>query len=76
MTTLADVTLHIDENLAAARRTLITDKVRAMNGVTEVLNPDERPHLTVIRYEADKARAGDILAVVRNEGIHAELIGL
>ena len=76
MNTLSDVTLHIDENLATDRRTFITDKVRAMSGVAEVLNPDERPHLTVIRYEADKAKAGDILALVRNEGIHAELIGL
>ncbi len=76
MNILSDVTLHIDENLANERRTLITDKVRAMGGVVEVLNPDEKPHLAVIRYEADKAKAGDILAMVRNEGVHAELIGL
>ncbi len=73
---LADVTLHIDENLAAENRTAITDKVRVMEGVVSILNPDNRPHLTLVRYDPDTVHADAILATVRTAGVHAELVGL
>ena len=73
---LTDVTLHIDETLSRENRTLIEDKLRALDGVISVHNPDERPHLAVIQYNPTAASSSAILDTVRGEGVHAELIGL
>ena len=73
---LADVTLHIDEALDKGRRSEIEDKLRAIEGVVSVHNPDEKPHLAVIEYNPAKTKSGDILATVKSAGVHAELIGL
>lgn len=75
-TQLSDITLHIDETLDVGRRTDIMNRVRTLNGVSSVLNPNDRPHLSVIRYDANQADAYEILETVRKEGVHAELIGL
>jgi hypothetical protein len=76
MNTLSDVTLHVDENLNRERRIAINGKLKAIAGVADVLNTDHKPHLTVVRYDAAKATADDILATLRGAGVHAEMIGL
>lgn len=73
---LSDVTLHIDETLSQEIRALIEGKLRALDGVVSVHNPDERPHLAVVQYNPAAASSNAILNVVRGEGVHAELIGL
>ena len=73
---LSDVTLHIDETLSKERRVEIEEKVRALDGVISVHNPDERPHLAVVQYNPAAATSHAILDVVRDSGVHAELIGL
>jgi len=76
MKTLSDITLHIDEELTPESRADLGDKVKRLDGVAEVLTSEDKPHLAVVRYQTDQAKAGDILAIVRNQGLHAELIGL
>ena len=73
---LSDVTLHIDEELPPERRAQIEEKLRALDGVVSVHNPDDKPHLAVVGYNPETASSGAILEAVRNEGVHAELIGL
>lgn len=73
---LADVTVHMDENLDAAMRKRIEDKVRAIEGVVAFHNPENRPHLAVVEYNPERVNSKAILAAVTSEGIHAELIGL
>ena len=73
---LADVTIHIDEALDAAKRAEIEDKLRAIDGVVSVHNPDNRPHLAVVEYNPDKVKSKVLLEAVTGEGVHAELIGL
>lgn len=73
---LADVTIHVDENLEAATRAEIERKLRAIDGVVSVHNPDDRPHLTVVEYNPSKVKSASLLAAVKSEGVHAELIGL
>ena len=73
---LSDVTLHIDEALSQEIRTTIEGKLRALDGVISVHNPDDRPHLAVVQYNPAAASSSSILNVVRGEGVHAELIGL
>lgn len=73
---LADVTVHIDENLDAALRARIEEKVRAVEGVVSFHNPEDRPHLVVVEYNPERVNSSAILEAVKGEGVHAELIGL
>lgn len=73
---LADVTVHIDETLDSGRRSEIEGRLRAIDGVVSVHNPDEKPHLAVVEFVPTKTSTGAILRTVREGGVHAELIGL
>jgi hypothetical protein len=73
---MADVTLHIDETIDHARRTKIADTVRARKGVTAVAYHDSKPHLMVVEYDPDAVTSRQLLQVVLDQGVHAELVGL
>ena len=73
---LADVMVHIDQNLSPEQRSFIEMTLRAMDGVVSVRNPDGRPHLSVIEYVPGKTSSQAILSAVTGRGVHAELIGL
>ncbi len=73
---LADVTLHIDENLTAEQRETIEESLRALEGVVSVHNGQKTPHLAMVEYNPDLTSSADILNRVTNQGVHAELIGL
>jgi len=73
---LSDVLIHIDESLTPERRGEIESRLRAVDGVVSVHNPDDRPHLTIVEYRPDKTDAQVLLAGVHAEGVHAELVGL
>lgn len=73
---LADVTLHIDENLERDQRATIEISLRALDGVISVQNPDKAPHLTVVEYDPEVTSSQEILERVTNQGAHAQLVGL
>ncbi len=73
---LADVTLHIDENLSPEQRETIEESIRALDGVVSVKIPDKTPHLTLVEYNPAVLKAADILERVTNQGAHAKMIGL
>ena len=73
---LADVTVHIDENLDDERRSKIEEHVRAIDGVVSFHNPKEHPHLVIVQYDPAKVKSTWILDVFKVQGILAELIGL
>lgn len=73
---LADITLHIDENLSAEQRGTIEEGLRALDGVVSVHNSDRTPHLTVVGYNHSVTDSQRILKRVTDQGVHAELIGL
>ena len=72
---LADVVVHIDETLELESLTGIENRLREVNGVISVHNPDSRPHLAVVEYNPEMTSSADILATVQAQGVHAELIG-
>jgi len=47
-----------------------------MDGVVAADSHEEHPHLMVVGYEPDKTRSIDILAAVKDAGVHAQLVGL
>lgn len=73
---LVDVTIHIDETLAEERRPQLIEKMRAQDGVVSVGYHDEKPHLMVVEYNPQKTNSSQLLAAIKGEGLHAELIGL
>lgn len=73
---MADVTLHIDETIDHKRRAKIADTVRAHKGVTAVAYHDKKPHLMIVEYDPDTVTSRQLLQVVLDQGVHAELVGL
>ena len=73
---MADVVIHIDENVDHDRRTAIADAVRAHAGVMGVAHHDEKPHLMIVEYNPDEVHAKDLLDVTLAQGVHAQLVGL
>lgn len=74
--TLVDVTIHIDETIDKSLRPGLIDKVRQQDGVVSVGYHDEKPHLMIIEYNPEKVNSKTLLQTVKDEGLHAELIGL
>ena len=72
----ADVIIHVDETIDHDRRGAIAGMIRAQTGVAEVVNHDEKPHLMIVKYDPGSVTAQALLAIVRGQGVHAELVGL
>jgi hypothetical protein len=72
----ADVTIHLDETIDHDRRAKIADAVRSRQGVSEVAHHDEKPHLMIVKYDPAAVSAQALLQLVRDSGVHAELVGL
>ncbi len=47
-----------------------------MGGVVSACNRSDQPHLITVVYDPAKVQSYDILSGVKNEGVHAELVGL
>ncbi len=73
---LADITLHIDENLSEEQRGTIEESLRALDGVVSVHNSDRATHLTIVGYDQGVTDSQKILKRVTDQGAHAELVGL
>jgi Glu-tRNA(Gln) amidotransferase subunit E-like FAD-binding protein len=73
---IVDVTIHVDETIGHERRTEIADTVRAHKGVAGVAHHDEKPHLMIVEYDPAAVTAQALLKVVKDKGVHAELVGL
>ena len=73
---LADISLHIDENLSAEQRGMVEESLRALDGVVSVHNSDKTPHLVVVEYDPSVMDSQRILNRVTAQGAHAQLVGL
>ena len=73
---IADVVIHIDENLSSEQRETIEESLRALDGVVSVKNSDKASHLTIVAYNSDNINSKEILKRITDQGAHAELIGL
>ncbi len=73
---LADVTLHIDQELDAEALARLESEYRLREGVISVrVNPD-KPHLLLVEYNPKLMRAQDLLDILHYQGLEGELIGL
>lgn len=73
---MVDVTIHIDETVDHERRAQIADIIRAHKGVMGVAHHEDKPHLMIVEYDPDTVDSQELLQIVLDHGVHAELIGL
>ena len=76
MTDLVDILVHVDESIDHDHREALTDKVRGVSGVGVARLDDAKPHLMIVEYDPDAVKAIDVLNCVKEDGVHAELVGL
>lgn len=73
---MADVMIHIDETLSAEALRRIEASVREDACVVSAGVPAGNPHMMLVAYNPDGISATDILARVKRNGVHAELVGM
>lgn len=73
---IADVTLHIDNNLDTTIREAVEKELRSLNGVVSVTMPADKPHLVEVTYNPDTVKAQHIEHSIRELAGHVEMIGL
>ena len=73
---IADVTLHIDNNLDETIRGAVENELRSLKGVISVHMPADKPHLVEVAYNPDDVNAEHILHSIRELAGHVQMIGL
>lgn len=71
-----DVMIHIDETLSEESLKRIAETVREDACVVSADMPGKNAHMMRVAYNPLCTAATDILARVRNTGVHAELVGM
>lgn len=73
---IADVIVHVDESLTRDQLKTLEDRMHEIEGVVSACNREKQPHAISVTFDPSKIKALDILASVKREGYHAELVGL
>lgn len=71
-----DVMLHIDENTSHEDREDFCDELLGIPGVMTASYNDNRPHLMIIKYDADAIAPKEFVVAAEHCGYHSELIGM
>jgi hypothetical protein len=75
-TSIADLILHMDENLGARESHALEDHLRADTCVLSVGQGAGRGQMMMVAYDPECTTAGNILHRVTDMGLHARMIGL
>lgn len=75
-TTLADVLVHVNENIDEATICGIEQDMRNDAGVISVGHRSGQAHLMMVVYDSSVMQAGSLLQPLRAQGLHAQVIGL
>lgn len=74
--TTTDFLVHIDETLNQPALEAIEDDIRHGEGVISAGHRFDKPHLVQIIYDSDTTRMAEIVADVRQHGLHAQAVGM
>ena len=74
--TIADVMIHVDESLDREALSRLESVVRDNACVTSADVPAGREHLMLVTYDSECVSAQEILRLVTEQGVHAELVGM
>jgi hypothetical protein len=75
-TTLADVLVHVNENIDEAAICSIEQQMRNDIGVISVGHRTGQSHLLMVVYDSGVTRAARLLQPLQAQGLHAQLVGL
>lgn len=75
-TTLADVLVHVNENIDEAALSAIEQDMRNDVGVISVGHRVGQSHLLMVVYDSELTQAVSLLQPLRTQGLHAQVIGL
>lgn len=70
-----EIVVHVDDSLMEEQRDSLLRNLRSQEGVEEVHFTPGRDHLLVVDYDQEKLQAKDVLGLIRQENLGAELIG-
>lgn len=73
---MADVLMHIDENTAHETREKLRDELLSKEGVMAASYHDDKPHLMMLAYDPEIINSSSFVEIAREQGLHAELVGL
>ena len=71
-----DILIHIDESLDDNHIHDLEKKLSFKNGIYSACVNEKARHLMLVDYDPEAVHATDILYQVKQNGLHAELIGL
>ena len=73
---MVDVIIHIDPDTDHNQREFLRDLLLKHTGVDAAAYHDDKPHLMIVEYDPDKVTSRQLLDVITEHNIHAELVGL
>jgi hypothetical protein len=73
---VADTLLHVDEDLDLSARERIVENIRNIPGVISPRFNPGKEHLLLVAFDPSEIQSRGLLENIRNQGYHAELIGL
>ncbi len=71
-----EVVLHVDENLSEEERNSLVSNLEGHYGVEKARFTKDHGHLMLIGYDSNKIQSTDILSYIKDEHLHAELVGI
>ena len=73
---LADVLIHLDQNINESKKENLVEQLRTVEGVIAPRFTNERDHLLLVSYNSDTTSSLTLLNEVKNKGYKAQLVGL
>ncbi len=71
-----EIVVHVDEPLSEEQQARLVSNLHERDGVQDAKFTTGRQHLMVVNYDSNKLHATDVLDYVKQENVHAELIGI
>ena len=71
---LADITLHIDQELSNEDMERLKQAFNQRDGIASVQSNPEKMHLLILKYDPKRINSRDLVDIPRYLGMHAELI--
>ena len=71
---MPDITIHINQTLTDEEKGKLETAMREVAGV--IAPRFNLPHMLVVLYTTQKTSSAELLAVVRNRGYQAQIVGI
>ena len=73
---IANVMVHVNENMDEFALNKLEDAMRGDRGVVSVGHNPNRPHLLLVAYDSAIASSSTFMHQFPERGLHAQLVGL